>query len=259
MESLLARLLRARIWHAALMIRIPILRPGANEEFPDVELALKEPNGLLCAGGDLSSERLLRAYSLGIFPWFNPGEPILWWSPDPRCVFDLATLRPSRSLRRFAKTCHWQITSDRNFDEVIRACAAPRDDEAGTWISAEMHSAYLTLHRLGYAHSIEIWHEGNLIGGLYGIALGHVFFGESMFSRQSNASKIALFALARQLLDWGFVMIDGQVINPHLIGLGALMIPRSNFVRLLDRHCNAPFNPAGWSKTWQIYSAKQLI
>jgi leucyl/phenylalanyl-tRNA---protein transferase len=241
------------------MIRIPMLKAGSLEDFPPVERAMQDPNGLLCAGGDLSVERLLRAYSRGIFPWFNPGEPILWWSPDPRCVFDLQTLQPSRSLRRFARRCGWTLSADQAFESVISACAEPRSDSEGTWISAEMRAAYVELHGHGHAHSVEVWENGALIGGIYGIALGRMFFGESMFSRRSNGSKIALFALARQLSDWGFVLIDGQVRNPHLIGLGAVQIPRSDFLRLLDRHCGASAtSAAGWPGNWTLVNAVQI-
>lgn len=236
-----------------------MLKAGSVEDFPPVELALDEPNGLLCAGGDLGVERLLRAYSRGIFPWFNPGEPILWWSPDPRCVFDLETLRPSRSLRRFARQCDWTLSADCAFESVITACAEPRTDSEGTWISAQMRAAYLHLHQQGYAHSVEVWENDALIGGVYGIALGRMFFGESMFSRCSNGSKIALFALARQLTDWGFVLIDGQVRNPHLIGLGAIQIPRRDFLRLVDRHCSADAaSVGGWSSNWALANAVQI-
>lgn len=240
------------------MIRIPILKADTGEDFPPVEMALQDPDGLLCAGGDLSSDRLLRAYRRGIFPWFNPGEPILWWSPDPRCVFDLATLRPARSLLRFARKSGWRITADLDFDAVMRGCAEPRGNESGTWISADMRVAYGALHRLGYAHSIEIWDREVLIGGIYGVAIGHVFFGESMFSRRSNASKVALLALAQQISDWGFVMIDGQVRNPHLLSLGAIQIPRTHFVQLLQRHCRRVSEPDKWSGRWTIGSPDQL-
>jgi leucyl/phenylalanyl-tRNA---protein transferase len=241
------------------MIRIPMLKAGSLEDFPPVEMAMQDPNGLLCAGADLSVERLLRAYRRGIFPWFNPGEPILWWSPDPRCVFDLQTLRPARSLQRFSRRCGWTLSADRAFEAVIDACAAPRTDAQGTWISAEMRTAYVDLHRQGHAHSVEVWQGEDLVGGIYGIAQGRLFFGESMFSRRSNGSKIALFALARQLSDWGFVMIDGQVHNPHLMGLGAIEIPRRSFVQLLDRHGSADgMASRGWSESWTMENASEI-
>ena len=240
------------------MIRIPMLEAGGVEDFPPIELALSDPDGLLCAGGDLGAERLLRAYARGIFPWFTAGEPILWWSPDPRCVFDLGTLRASRSLRRFARSSQWRISADRDFGAVMRACAEPRGDGEGTWIDARMIAAYTTLHRLGHAHSVEVWEDERLIGGIYGVALGGVFFGESMFSRTSNASKIALFALARQLSDWGFVLIDGQVRNPHLLGLGAVQIARAQFAHLLERHCTLPHAPRDWTAAWQITLPKRI-
>lgn len=240
------------------MIRIPMLATGSIDDFPPIELALKEPDGLLCAGGDLSTDRLLRAYRRGIFPWFNAGEPILWWSPDPRCVFDLAELKPSRSLRRFTRQCGWSISADQDFERVIAACAAPRDGNPGTWISADMRAAYSALHQLGHAHSVEVWDGPRLVGGIYGIALGRVFFGESMFSACSNGSKIALFALARQLSDWGFVLIDGQVRNPHLLSLGAIEIPRRQFAHLLERHCAGTPTAGSWHPMWTISSADAL-
>lgn len=240
------------------MIRIKVLDPGQQQNFPPVTSALTEPDGLLCAGGDLGIERLLRAYRNGIFPWFNPGEPILWWSPDPRCVFDLATLRPARSLRRFARDCPWTITADQAFAEVVDACAAPRAVDVGTWIGADMRAAYVALHASGNAHSVEIWENGQLVGGIYGVALGRIFFGESMFSRRSNASKIALFALAAQLRIWNFTLIDGQVSNPHLLSLGATVVPRAQFIERLDRDCDAETAPAPWSSRWKIGLAGAL-
>ena len=239
-------------------MRIPILKAGCDEEFPALALAQTEPDGLLCAGGDLGVERLLRAYRHGIFPWFNPGEPILWWSPNPRCIFDLPQFKPSRSLRRFAKSCGWRVSADTAFPDVITACAAPRDDGAGTWISGEMQNAYINLHELGHAHSIEAWEHDQLIGGLYGIAIGRVFFGESMFSRRSNASKVVLHTLAQQLSSWGFAMIDAQVTNPHLLGLGAVTIPREHFVALLNQHCPAKNVSGNWSRIWTLHEASML-
>ncbi len=240
------------------MIRIPMLPPASDAPFPAVELALTEPDGLLCAGADLSVSRLLQAYRLGIFPWFSPGEPILWWSPDPRCVFDLQQFRPGRSLRRFARHCSWRLSADEDFDAVIQSCAAPRASSPGTWISRQMQDAYRDLHRAGHAHSLALRDGDELIGGLYGVAIGQVFFGESMFSRRSNASKIVLHLLARQLGDWGFVLIDGQVHNPHLQTLGALDIARRDFIALLDRHCLAQGMPGNWAGHWQWREAARL-
>ncbi len=240
------------------MIRIPMLPPTSDAPFPPVELALTDPDGLLCAGADLSVGRLLQAYRLGIFPWFSPGEPILWWSPDPRCIFDLQQLRPGRSLRRFARHCAWRLSADEDFDAVIQGCAAPRAGSPGTWISRQMQDAYAQLHRAGHAHSFALRDGDELIGGLYGVAIGQVFFGESMFSRRSNASKIVLHLLARQLSDWGFVLIDGQVHNPHLRTLGAIDIQRRDFVALLDRHCPAQGMPGNWAGDWQWGQAAML-
>lgn len=240
------------------MMRIPILSPGSDAAFPSVELALREPDGLLCAGADLSVGRLLQAYRRGIFPWFSPGEPILWWSPDPRCVFDLQSLHPGRSLRRFARHSGWQLRADQDFAAVIGACAAPRAGNADTWISPEMQHAYGELHRAGHAHCCALYEGDELIGGLYGVAIGQVFFGESMFSRRSNASKIVLHLLARQLADWDFVLIDGQVRNPHLMQLGAVNIPRRDFVAVLDRHCPAPGRTGNWAGAWAWRHAAQL-
>lgn len=202
--------------------------------FPPVDKALIEPNGLLAGGGDLSAERLLCAYRLGIFPWYAPGEPLLWWSPDPRMVLFPSEIKISRSLSRTLKTAGYEVRLDSAFAEVIAACAAPREEGAGTWISAEMQAAYLRLHQLGYAHSVETWVdlEGQLTlaGGLYGVAIGRVFYGESMFCRVSDASKIALAHLCRLLERRGFVVIDCQMNTAHLASLGAREIPRREFV-----------------------------
>ena len=204
-----------------------------DAEFPDPELALSEPNGLLAIGGDLSVERLLKAYSSGIFPWYNPEEPILWWSPDPRTVFEFDKLHISRSLLRAIKRADYTVTLDTAFESVIRACAAPRGKFTGTWLSADMIKGYLDLHEAGYAHSIEIWRDEQLIGGLYGLSLGRAFFGESMFSRASNGSKLALVWLCRQLDAWGFEFLDGQVASPHLQRMGAQTWSRRQFLSRL--------------------------
>lgn len=208
---------------------IPWLHP-LRIDFPPVNEALEDPNGLLAAGGDLSAERILAAYRQGIFPWYNPDEPILWWSPDPRCVLFPDELHVSRSLRKAARRGDYRLTLDTAFERVIQSCAAPRGGQPGTWISADMQHAYCRLHLLGHAHSVELWREGALVGGLYGIALGGVFFGESMFSTQSNASKIAFVHLVEQLKEWGYAMIDCQVYSDHLASLGAREIPRRQFI-----------------------------
>ncbi len=202
--------------------------------FPPIGRALRTPNGLLAAGGDLSAKRLLEAYRHGIFPWFNPGEPILWWSPDPRMVLIQGEFKISRSLAKVLRNAPYEVRTDTSFEAVMRACAAPRDGHQGTWIDEDMIAAYCALHRLGYAHSVEVWMEGNLVGGLYGVGIGRMFYGESMFSRVSNASKIALAHLSRQLERWQFGMIDCQMNTPHLASLGAREIPRSEFIARLQ-------------------------
>ncbi|MBS0483694.1 MAG: leucyl/phenylalanyl-tRNA--protein transferase [Proteobacteria bacterium] len=202
--------------------------------FPPVENALTQPNGLLAVGGDLSPQRLLAAYRKGIFPWFNEDDPILWWSPDPRMVLFPAELKISRSLRKTLKKDHYHVCTDRSFTEVMQACAAPRAGQAGTWIHPQMIAAYSALHEMGLAHSVETWVDGELAGGLYGVALGKVFFGESMFSRQPDASKIAFVHLVKQLQYWEYGMIDCQVRTDHLASLGAREISRAEFSQKLD-------------------------
>ncbi len=216
------------------------------QRFPDVSQAMRQPDGLLAAGGDLSSGRILAAYRRGIFPWYSEGQPILWWSPDPRTVLFPADLKISRSLRKRLNQQHFAVTLDKAFDEVIAACAEPRPQGEGTWITREMSDAYCRLHLEGFAHSVECWRDGRLVGGLYGIALGRVFFGESMFSRQSDASKVAFCHLVRQLRVWAFSLIDCQVYSPHLATLGAVEIPRSRFIRHLDTLCEARREPTHW-------------
>lgn len=201
--------------------------------FPDLASALPSPNGLLAVGGDLRPERLLRAYQAGIFPWFEAGQPILWWSPDPRMVLFPAELHLSRSMQKFLRAHSWRISSDTAFEAVIAACAGARAGSDGTWITPAMAEAYGALHRAGHAHSVEVWEGEQLVGGLYGIAMGKVFFGESMFSRRSNASKLALADLAGKLLVAGYRLIDCQVANPHLASLGAREISRQEFGSLL--------------------------
>ncbi len=210
---------------------------GPETDFPPVERALAEPrgpNGLLAAGGDLSPQRLLAAYRRGIFPWYSAGEPILWWSPDPRMVLFPDELKISRSLAKVLRNADYEVRLDTAFADVMAACASmPRPGQAGTWITAEMQAAYRRLHQLGYAHSVETWIDGRLAGGLYGVAIGRAFFGESMFSRRSNASKIALAHLCEHLERLEFGIIDCQMETPHLASLGARPIPRSDFVALL--------------------------
>jgi leucyl/phenylalanyl-tRNA---protein transferase len=211
---------------------IPLLRLDVS--FPPVDQALLSPNGLLAAGGDLSSSRLLEAYRHGIFPWFSEGEPILWWSPDPRMVLFPREFNISHSLRKTLRNGRHVVRFDSAFEQVMRACAAPRAGQSGTWIHEEMIAAYCRLHLLGYAHSVETWLDGKLVGGLYGMSLGRMFYGESMFSRRTDASKIALAHLAAQLARWNFGMIDCQMNTPHLALLGAREIPRKEFIARLQ-------------------------
>jgi leucyl/phenylalanyl-tRNA---protein transferase len=218
-----------------------------DDPFPPAEQALVDPNGLLAAGADLSPERLVDAYAQGIFPWFNEGDPVLWWSPDPRMVLFVSELHVSRSLRRIVQSGTFTVTMDRAFAEVVAGCAAPRADHDGTWITDEMTDAYLRLFDMGIAHSVEVWRGGELAGGLYGVALGRMFYGESMFSRASNASKVALVRLVRQLQQWDFELIDCQMSTTHLASLGAREIARADFVRAVRRLVTMPPVPAPWT------------
>lgn len=212
--------------------------PG--QDFPPVNKALREPDGLLAVGGCLSKQRLLNAYRHGIFPWYNPGEPILWWSPDPRLVLFPDQLIVSRSLRKTMRKNIFSITFDQAFNEVITACAKPRKDAAGTWITEEINRAYNELHSLGIAHSAEAWLDGELVGGLYGIALGQVFFGESMFHTKTDASKVVFATLVEQLKSLNYKLIDCQVHTRHLESFGAQEIDRSDFTKLLNQYCDVP-------------------
>jgi len=211
-----------------------------NLDFPPLDQALREPNGLLALGGDLSPERLVNAYRHGCFPWFQEGQPILWWSPDPRMVLFPAELHVSRSLRKTQRQQRFEISFDRDFPAVIEACAGPRHYADGTWITPAMLEAYRELHRRGIAHSVEVWQDGQLVGGLYGLAIGRLFFGESMFSRVTDASKIGFITLVEQLRDSGFVLIDCQMHTSHLASFGARPIPRAEFAGYLARHLDAP-------------------
>ncbi|TCK18290.1 leucyl/phenylalanyl-tRNA--protein transferase [Thiogranum longum] len=218
-----------------------------DTDFPDANLALTEPDGLLAAGGNLSPERLLKAYRSGIFPWYNDEQPILWWSPNPRSVVDPGQPKISRSLRKRLRQKRFEVSYDRCFENVINACAEPRKTESGTWISEAMKLAYTRLHQLGHAHSIECWQDDKLVGGLYGVSIGRVFFGESMFSRVNDASKVAFAHLVRQLADWQFELVDCQVYTSHLASLGAYSIPRQQFLDRLAILCN--LEPA--ADAWQ--------
>jgi leucyl/phenylalanyl-tRNA--protein transferase len=215
-----------------------------DTHFPDVELALTEPDGLLAIGGDLTVARLLDAYRQGIFPWYGQGQPILWWSPDPRLVLFPDALRISRSLRKTLRRRRFEVTMDRDFAAVISACAGPRAGKDGTWITRAMQTAYIRLHQSGHAHSVECRLDGELAGGLYGVAIGRVFFGESMFARTSDASKVAFVWLVRQLQRWGFRLIDCQIHTRHLASLGARDLPRRQFSRMLAEDCRLTPPPA---------------
>jgi leucyl/phenylalanyl-tRNA--protein transferase len=216
--------------------------------FPDPATALREPNGLLAAGGDLRPERLLAAYHRGIFPWFEAGQPPLWWSPDPRAVLFPAEFHISASLRKTLRSGRFTVSSDRDFAGVTAGCAGPRAGSTGTWLIPAMREAYAALHDLGYAHSVEVWRGDELVGGLYGVALGRVFHGESMFSRASDASKTALAVLAQVLARAGYHLIDCQVHNPHLESLGARNIARRDFLRQLPAEAISP--PPPWPVEW---------
>lgn len=228
------------------MIHLPQLHPQRPGLFPDPDTALAEPNGLLAWGGDLSAERLLAAYAQGVFPWYNEEEPILWWSPDPRCVFHTDAIHISRSLRKQLDKSHWRLTADTSFSRVMRACAAPRNGQPGTWIGPEMIAAYEELHRRGHAHSVEVWDRGSLVGGIYGVAVGRLFCGESMFSARSGGSKVALAGLCRLLHGWGFPLLDAQVTNDHLLSMGAVEIVRRPFVAQARRLAAMPGMVGSW-------------
>ena len=219
---------------------------GADTPFPPLAAAQKEPNGLLAVGGDLSPRRLLDAYRRGIFPWYSEGDPILWWSPDPRMVLFPDELRVTRSLAKTLRNKSHEVRFDTAFDAVMRGCAAPRPGQGGTWIGPEMRAAYRKLHDLGYAHSAETWIDGELAGGLYGVAIGAAFFGESMFSRARDASKIALVALVRRLAAEGYGLIDCQMHTAHLASLGAREIPRAEFARRVKDLVDYRRSPGRW-------------
>jgi len=221
---------------------------GPDDPFPPIERALKEPNGLLCAGADLSLERLVEAYRSGIFPWFSGSEPILWWSPDPRMVLFCDELRISRSLAKNMRNKGYVVQIDTAFRDVLAGCASPRRGEAGTWLGDDMRTAYGRLHRAGYAHSFECWHDEVLVGGLYGVAVGRMFYGESMFSRATDASKVALVALVEELRQRGFPLIDCQVRTPLLAQLGAREIPRREFLRRLRALVNYREPGGRWTR-----------
>ena len=221
--------------------------PDADDmAFPDVELAMRDPDGLLAVGANLSVDTLLRAYRSGIFPWYGPGQPVMWWAPDPRLVLYPDELKVSRSLARTIRKGALSVTLDTSFRAVVDACAAPRPYQSGTWITPQMATAYTELHAAGYAHSAECWYQGELAGGLYGVAIGRVFFGESMFTRVTDASKVAFVTLVRELQRRGYRLIDCQVYTSHLASLGARAIPRREFTRILGLECAAEAPHFDW-------------
>ena len=224
---------------------MPVYRLNRELAFPSPEEA--EPNGLLAVGGELGVARLLLAYSMGIFPWYGEGQPILWWSPDPRCVLDLDEFHVSRRLRRVLDRGRFRVTFDEDFRGVIRACASvPRRGQDGTWITREMERAYVRLHDAGMAHSVETWLGAELVGGVYGVALGRGFFGESMFHRETDASKAALAGLVHRLSGWGFHFIDAQVTTSHMLRLGAREVPRAAFLKSLEGALRFPGRCGSW-------------
>ena len=240
-------------------MRLPVLDADPAAPFPPVDSALRDPDGLLAAGGDLSPARLLNAYRQGIFPWFSRGDPILWWCPDPRMVFHTDEVRLSTRFRRGLRHSGWTLHADTAFDAVIDACArVPRHGQHGTWITPAMGAAYRELHRLGHAHSVEAHDGDRLVGGIYGVAIGRMFFGESMFSAESGGSKVALAGLALRLGLWGWPLIDAQVENPHLVRLGARPWPRPDFTGAV-RPLVAAAEPAGpWTARFATLPARDL-
>jgi leucyl/phenylalanyl-tRNA--protein transferase len=241
--------------------RLPIPRLAADPAapFPPAHRALAEPDGLLCFGGDLSPTRLLNAYRAGIFPWYSAGQPILWWSPDPRLVFRTDGVRLSRRFRRALRASTWVVRADTAFEQVLIACAtSPRPGQDGTWITPEMARAYAALHRLGHAHSVEVFDGARLVGGIYGVAVGRMFFGESMFSGESGGSKVALAALAARLHAWGWPLVDAQVENPHLLTLGASRMPRAEFLAAIAPLVAEPVPAGAWRDAFGEIAAASL-
>lgn len=231
-------------------MKLTVLDPyRPDQPFPDPEKALREPDGLLALGGCLTPQRIVKAYRQGIFPWFSPDEPILWWSPDPRLVLLPDRLKISRSLRKTLRKNLFRVSYDCAFSEVIKACAEPREHQRGTWITNDMNQAYNQLHQMGVAHSIEAWHEDQLVGGLYGLAIGRVFFGESMFHTRTDASKVAFAHLVEWLSEWDYQLIDCQVHTQHLSSLGAEEIDRKEFTQRLQTLCDQQPSPQAWRRT----------
>lgn len=246
-----------------MTLRLHWLPADPRAPFPPAEQALRDPDGLLAAGGDLHPQRLLNAYRHGIFPWFNDEQPILWWSPDPRTVFDTDGVHLARRFRRSLRGSGWVVRADTAFARVLDACAMqPRPGQDGTWITDDMRAAYLDLHRLGHAHSIEVYDgdspDAELVGGLYGVAVGRMFFGESMVSRVSGGSKTALAALAYRLRQWGWPLIDAQVENPHLLRMGAMPMPRAGFLARIGALTAQPGRIGVWTEDFGLIEARTL-
>lgn len=242
-----------------MSIHLPTLSSDPSAPFPPGHAALRQPDGLLAMGGDLSPTRLLNAYRNGIFPWYSEGQPILWWCPDPRTVFHSDGVRLSTRFRRWLRRCDWVVRADTCFDRVIAACAAiPRPGQRGTWITAEMIDAYRELHGLGHAHSIEVFAGERLVGGLYGVSVGKMFFGESMYSAESGGSKVALAALSRRLREWDFPLLDAQVENDHLLSLGAELWPRERFLAALAELAAEPEPTGAWTERFGTVAASEL-
>ena len=239
--------------------RLPWRLDDDSVAFPPPEDALDEPNGLLAVGGDLSPARLVSAYRHGIFPWYSPGQPILWWSPDPRMVFRTDAVRLSQRFRRTLRRARWAVRADTAFDDVVAACATvPRPGQAGTWITSGMREAYSALHGLGHAHSVEVFDGDALVGGIYGVAIGRMFFGESMFSARPGGSKVALAALATRLREWQWPLIDAQVESPHLLRLGAQPCPRGEFLRSVQALTSLHEPPEAWTARFGELAAASL-
>ncbi|MFD0738127.1 leucyl/phenylalanyl-tRNA--protein transferase [Lysobacter koreensis] len=242
-----------------MALRPPLLPADPDAPFPPGASALRQPDGLLAIGGDLTPPRLLNAYRHGIFPWYSDGQPILWWCPDPRTVFRTGRVRLSSRFRRELRRSCWSVRADTAFEQVIDACARiPRDGQHGTWITAQMRAAYVELHHRGHAHSVEVFDGQQLVGGIYGVAVGRMFFGESMFSTQSGGSKVALAALARCLHGWDWPLLDAQVENAHLLSLGAELWPRDDFLAQVAVQTQMPEPPNAWTSRFGTWPARLL-
>ena len=236
-----------------------MLADDPEAPFPPVELAMRRPNGLLAAGGDLSPARLLNAYRHGVFPWYSEGQPILWWSPEPRVGFRTGAFRLASRFLRSLRKSRWVVRADTAFEGVIDACAnVPRQGQDGTWITDDMREAYIELHRLGHAHSVEVFDEDRLAGGIYGVAIGRMFFGESMFSVESGGSKVALASLALRLSEWGWPLIDAQVENEHLMSLGAERWSRAEFIEAIAVLTSRDEAAGSWTERFEEIEAREL-